>query len=208
MKNTSPPLSPDQTVADLAHFAWCALVGLRLAQQDGQALSPLTKHTFLLRWLATAQKQRRFPRSVALDIESLVRLGRQKGPGACLHERLEYLWQTCCGELSQQSDLLRLTQAIETLKSQGWINAVVADDEWAPEALYAGYADVAALLVRKSDLQRHFTEEAQQSAPVDFIVVGDSRRVGDVFDARALRYMLREQHTGWCILTLVPSTAG
>lgn len=143
---------------------------------------------------------------MARDIESLLHLGRQKGPGALLHERLEYLWQTCCGELSQQSDLLRLTHAIKTLKSQGWINAVVADDEWTPETLYAGYADVAALLVRKSELQRHFTEEGQQSAPVDFIVVGDSRRVGDVFDAGALRYMRREQNTGWCILTLVPST--
>ncbi|EFA7466528.1 DUF2913 family protein [Escherichia coli] len=204
MKNTYSPLSPDQTITDLAHFAWCALVGLRLAQQEGQALSPLTIHSFLLRWLATAQKQRRFPRSVAPDIDSLLCLGRQKGPGALLHERLEYLWQTCCGELSLQADQIRLTHAIETLKSQGWINAVVADDEWVPEALYVEHADVAVLLVRKSELLRHFTEEGQQSAPVDFIIVGDSRRVGDVFDARALRYMLREQHTGWCILTLVP----
>ena len=157
MKNTYSPLSPDQTITDLAHFAWCALVGLRLAQQEGQALSPLTIHSFLLRWLATAQKQRRFPRSVAPDIDSLLCLGRQKGPGALLHERLEYLWQTCCGELSLQADQIRLTHAIETLKSQGWINAVVADDEWVPEALYVEHADVAVLLGRKIGLVRHFS---------------------------------------------------
>lgn len=79
MNNHTPP---EQTVTDLAHLAWCALIALRLVQRDGQALSPLMAHTFLLRWLATAQKQRRFPRSVAPDIESLLRLGRQKGPAA------------------------------------------------------------------------------------------------------------------------------
>ncbi|MCJ1877422.1 DUF2913 family protein [Klebsiella sp. HSTU-Sny5] len=58
------------------------MVALRLAQHDSQALSPLMTHTFLLRWLATAQKQRRFPRSVAADIESLLyRRIRQAGCG-------------------------------------------------------------------------------------------------------------------------------
>lgn len=56
----------------LAHFAWCALIALRTAQQDGQALSPLSIHAFLLRWLTVAYKQKRFPRAIASDIESLV----------------------------------------------------------------------------------------------------------------------------------------
>lgn len=67
------------------------------------------------------------------------------------------------------------------------------------------YADVSALLVRKSELQRHFTEEGKQSAPVDFIVVGDSRVVSDALDARELRYAIREQHAGWCLLSLLPA---
>ncbi|WP_323115862.1 hypothetical protein [Klebsiella variicola] len=46
------------------------MVALRLTQHDGQASSPQLTHTFLLRWLVTAQKQRRFPRSVATDIET------------------------------------------------------------------------------------------------------------------------------------------
>lgn len=135
-------------MADLAHFAWCALVSLRLTQQDGQTLSPLTIHTFLLRWLATAQKQRRFPRSVASDIDSLLRLGRHQGPAAGLLKRLEYLHQSCTEPLAHQSDLFRLTLAIEYLKAQGWVNAVVSDEEWEPGALYTEYADVSALLVK------------------------------------------------------------
>lgn len=207
MKKNHIVLPPEESLADLAHLAWCALVGLRLVQQDGQALSPLTIHTFLVRWLADAQKQRRFPRSVASDIDSLLRLGRQQGPAAGLLKRLEYLHQSCTEPVTQQSDLFRLTHAIEYLRTQGWVNAVVSDEEWLPESLCAEYADVSALLVRKSELQRHFTEEGKQSAPVDFIVIGDRRVVSEALDERGLSYMTGEQHAGGCLLSLLPSAA-
>lgn len=113
MKKTLDTLPPEQTVTALAHFAWCALVALRTAQRDGQALSPLSTHTFLLRWLTVAYKQKRFPRANASDIESLVLLGRQKGSAADLFRRLEYLWSSGTGPVSAQSDLYRLTSAIE-----------------------------------------------------------------------------------------------
>ena len=117
----------------------------------------------------------------------------------------EYLHQSCTEPLAQQSDLFRLTHAIEYLRAQGWVNAVVSDEEWEPESLYAEYADVSALLVRKSELQRHFTEQGRQSAPVDFIVAGDSRVVGDILSVRELRYVIREQHEDGCLLSLLPS---
>ncbi|EIL52059.1 hypothetical protein EC54115_14072 [Escherichia coli 541-15] len=85
------------------------------------------------------------------------------------------------------------------------MNAVVSDEEWEPESLYAEYADVSALLVRKSELLRHFTEQGRQSAPVDFIVAGDSRVVGDILSVRELRYVIREQHEDGCLLSLLPS---
>lgn len=198
-------LPPEESLADLAHFAWCALVGLRLAQQDGQALSPLTIHTFLVRWLADAKRQRRFPRSVAADIDSLLLQGRQKGQASNLQQRLESLWQSCSEPVAQQPDLLRLTYAIEHLKSRGWVNAVVADEEWLPGSLYTEYANTAALLVRESGLQRHFNGKGRLTAPVDFIVTGDWCAVADVLDTWELRYATGERHAGWCSLALVPS---
>lgn len=206
MKKNHTVLPSEESLADLAHFSWCALVSLRLAQQDGQALSPLTIHAFLVRWLADAQKQRRFPRSVAADIDSLLRLERLKGPAAGLQQRLEHLWQSCTAPVTEQSELFRLTHAIEYLRSQGWINAVVNDEEWAPGSLYAEYADVSALLVRKSELKMNFTDTGQQSEAVAFVVVGDVVTVGDVLNMRELRYAISEQHAGWCILSLIPST--
>ncbi|MGA4650089.1 DUF2913 family protein [Citrobacter portucalensis] len=187
MKKAHDTLPPEQTVTALAHFAWCALVALRTAQQDGQAMSPLSTHAFLLRWLTVAYKQKRFPRAIASDIESLVLLGRQKGPAASLSSHLEFLWSSCSGPVSAQSDLYRLTYAIEQLKSQGWINAVVSDRDWDNEALLVQeYSDTDALLVRKSALTGGFSDEGKLVAPVEFLVTGNLSACTEVFQARAL----------------------
>ncbi|WP_241617777.1 DUF2913 family protein [Rosenbergiella epipactidis] len=119
MKKTHDTLPPEQTITALAYFAWCALVALRTAQQDGQALSPLNMHAFLMRWLTVTYKQKRFPRAIASDIESLL-LGRQKGLAASLYSRLKNLWPSCTGSMTALSDLYRSVHAIEQLKSQGW----------------------------------------------------------------------------------------
>ncbi|EKT1334683.1 DUF2913 family protein [Salmonella enterica] len=199
--NTNTTPFPEQTVADLAHLAWCALVALRLAQRDGQSQSPLMAHTFLVRWLATAQKQRRFTRNVASDIESLLHLGRQKGPAAGLQKRLEYLFESCSSPVSRQSDLFRLTYAIEALKARGWINAAIMDDEWDIPVLLAEYADAPALLVKKSELIRCFTEDGQLIDTLTFIAKGNPETVLTVFTDQALACSLsaKKEHT---LLTL------
>ncbi|HGS4228956.1 TPA: DUF2913 family protein, partial [Klebsiella pneumoniae] len=43
------------------HLAWCGLIALALARQDGGVRSAAQANLFLTRWLATALKQRRFP---------------------------------------------------------------------------------------------------------------------------------------------------
>lgn len=58
------------------HMAGCAL---ELACRDGVITSPVQEDLFLTRWLATAQKQRRFSREVATDLEWLLKPGRQLG---------------------------------------------------------------------------------------------------------------------------------
>ncbi|EOZ9390937.1 DUF2913 family protein [Enterobacter cancerogenus] len=186
MKRTHDTLPPEHTVAELAHFAWCTLVALRTAQQDGQALSPLSTHTFLLRWLTVAYKQKRFPRAIASDIEGLLTLGRNKGLAAGLLNRVEYLWSSCTGPVPAQSDLYRLTYAIEQLKSQGWINAVVSEEDWGSEGLAEEYSDTDALLVRKSALTHGFSDGGKLIAPIEFIVAGDLSACMAVFLTHAL----------------------
>ncbi|MHA0902068.1 DUF2913 family protein [Enterobacter ludwigii] len=190
MKRIHDTLPPEQTVAELAHFAWCALVALRTAQQDGHALSPLSIHAFLLRWLNVAYKQKRFPRSIASDIEGLLTLGRSKGLASGLCSRMEYLWSSCTGLVSAQSDLYRLTYAIEQLKSQGWVNAVVSDGDWGSEDLAEEYSDIDALLVRKSALTCGFSDEGKLTSAVEFLVSGDMPACIEAFRTNALPFVM------------------
>ncbi|TQI95178.1 hypothetical protein FHU10_2204 [Serratia fonticola] len=59
---------PDQTTYGLARLAFCALVALRTAVQDSAVTSLMAEHLFIARWLATAQKQKCFPKTVVSDI--------------------------------------------------------------------------------------------------------------------------------------------
>ncbi|EJP2999401.1 DUF2913 family protein [Salmonella enterica] len=79
------------------HLAWCDLVSLAPARQDGGLLSPAQENLFLTRWLATALKQLRFSGDVTPDIEWLLKQGRQ----------LNYSWRSSTGELSEQNAAVR-----------------------------------------------------------------------------------------------------
>ena len=206
MKPTIPFISPEETVADLARFAWCALIAVQLARIDGQASSPFAVHTFLLRWLSTAQKQKRFPRTVAFDINSLLELGRRKGPGANLHDRLEYLWNSCSAPLSTQSDLFRLTWAIEKLKSQGWCNAVVNDSEWNAPGLLDEYRTESALLVRKSLLTQQFTDDGTLEGDIPFLLNGDVASFTAILAEANLEMVVcdHDREPDWFVATMYP----
>ncbi|MCY1700946.1 DUF2913 family protein [Lelliottia sp. SL45] len=194
----------EKNLPALGHFAWCALVALRLAQRDGQAQSPLMEHAFLMRWLGTAQRQKRFSRAIAGEIEDLLRFGRQKGAGAQLQQRLEGVLTASNGQGQEQSELHRLTFAIDRLKSQGWINAVVTDKEWRRESLQREYAGERAMLVRKSELVRQFSDAGRLMAPVTFMVTGEPDVVCDTLFAFALLSEVAEPN----FIILRPSSDG
>ncbi|MCE2003841.1 DUF2913 family protein [Enterobacter asburiae] len=78
---------------NVSHLAWCGLIALHTARRDGLVTSPAQVNLFLTRWLATAEKQRRFPREMASDISWLLKQGREKGLRADLPGKLEYLWR-------------------------------------------------------------------------------------------------------------------
>lgn len=174
---------PDQATRDLAHLAFCALVALQTVVQDGIVTSPMAEHLFIVRWLATAQKQKRFPKTVAMDIQLLLDKGRKQGIGAKLKSHLEYVWRSCSGEIRQQSDLFRLTYTLESLKVLGWRNELVTPTEWDSEVL--DEADPA-LYVVKAALQSAFNHEGRLIAPLAFKVAGDTQIVIDALTASSL----------------------
>ncbi|WP_447877143.1 DUF2913 family protein [Serratia fonticola] len=173
----------DQTTHDLVHLAFCALVALQTAVQDAAVTSPMAEHLFIVRWLATAQKQKRFPKTVAMDIQLLLDKGRKQGIGAKLKSHLEYVWRSCSGEIRQQSDLFRLTYTLESLKTRGWRNELVTTAEWDSEALdEAGPV----LHVVKAALQSAFNNEGRLIEPLAFKVAGDTQVVVDALIASSL----------------------
>lgn len=142
-------------------MAWCALVALHIARQDGVVSGESQESLFLTRWLATAQKQKRFPREVAPDIEWLLKQGRLYGVRAKLASKLEYLWHSCTGEISVQSDLFRLTYAIENAKSMHWTYRLLSDREWSGRHAVPVNPAVNCISLSKSSLDAAFDDDGR-----------------------------------------------
>lgn len=145
------PLEPTQ-IQRAGHVAWCALVALRLAIYKGLPASDAQKNLFLTRWLATAQKQRRFHGDTAKDIELLLKQGLTLGLKANLPGKLDYLWQSSTSELSEHNDFFRLKFAMETAVNMQWIYRVLSDREWSGRHAFKLNPMVNAILLSESSL--------------------------------------------------------
>ncbi|WP_261893401.1 MULTISPECIES: DUF2913 family protein [Enterobacteriaceae] len=148
------------------HLAWCALVALHTAREDGLVLSESQENLFICRWFALAKKQRRFSRDVATDIDWVIREGRTLGVRARLRHKLDYLWRSCKGELSEQNDLFRLTYALELAKQYDWVYHVLSDSEWSGQRQIQPSASVNSICVLKSALEIGFNDDGTQVMPV------------------------------------------
>ncbi|EAP7307843.1 DUF2913 family protein [Salmonella enterica] len=164
------------------HLAWCALVALALARQNGDVLSAAQENLFLTRWLATALKQRRFSRDVAPDIEWLLKQGRQLGVSAKLVSKLNYLWRSCTGELSEQNDLFRLTYALETAKDMHWQYRLLNDREWSGRNAVALSAGVNGIYLSRANLDAAFDDNGRQINPLMARLTGSIAGMMKVFE--------------------------
>ncbi|MEX5871139.1 DUF2913 family protein [Providencia hangzhouensis] len=77
-KTITSPVTVEEKNHWLGKLAFAALVALKLAQWEGKAArNAQSENLFLLRWLQTALKQKRFHRCVVHDFEWLIHLGQQ-----------------------------------------------------------------------------------------------------------------------------------
>ncbi|EDU9607425.1 DUF2913 family protein [Salmonella enterica subsp. enterica] len=164
------------------HLAWCALVALALARQNGDVLSAAQENLFLTRWLATALKQRRFSRDVAPDIEWLLKQGRQQGVSAKLASKLNYLWRSCTGELTEQNDLFRLTYALETAKDMHWNYRLLSDREWSGRNAVALSVGVNGIYLSRANLDVAFDDSGRQINPLMARLTGSIAGMMKVFE--------------------------
>lgn len=176
------------------HMAWCALVALALARRDGRVQSPAQENLFLTRWLATAQKQHRFPRVVATDIEWLLKQGRQLGVNAKLTTKLTYLWQSCTGELKAQTDLFRFTHAIEAAKCMHWISRMLSDREWSGRYAVTLNAGVNAVYLSLSNFDAAFNEDGHQVKMLMANITGNVAGFGELLDRSGWHMEYQSEH--------------
>ncbi len=160
------------TLSALSNLAFCALVALGIARQDGSAGNPLAEHLFLVRWLATAQKQKRFPKCVAIDIAYLIEEGRKKGSTSKLREKLQSLWQSCTAPLTMQSELFRLTYVTEKLREHGWKNFTMNSKSWRDKRFPASYPSNG-FYTEESALHVAYSDDGRLISQLDLRIVGD-----------------------------------
>ncbi|MDU5829282.1 MAG: DUF2913 family protein, partial [Mixta calida] len=164
------------------HLAWCALIALALARKDGTVHSAAQKNLFLIRWLASAQKQRRFSRDVATDIDWLLKQGRQYGVKAQLAGKLDYLWQSCSGTLTEQNALGRLTFAMEAAKDMGWVYRLLTDREWSGQHATRLNPGLNGVYVSQTSLAATFDAEGRQVKPLMARLTGSVAGLEQIFD--------------------------
>ncbi|MBK5016676.1 DUF2913 family protein [Pantoea sp. S62] len=164
------------------HLAWCALIALAMARKDGTVRSVAQENFFITRWLSTALKQHRFPRDVDPDIEWLLKQGRQYGVNAKLADKLDYLWQSCSGTLTEQNALGRLTFIMEAAKDMGWIYRLLTDREWSGRDAINLNSSVNGIFVSQTSLAAAFDAEGRQVNPLKARLTGNVAGLEQLFD--------------------------
>jgi hypothetical protein len=132
----------------------------------------LHRKTFFSPAGAAALKQRRFSRDVAQDIGWLLNQGRLLGVRAKLADKLDYVWRSCSGELTEQNDMFRLTYALETAKDMGWNYRVMSDREWAGRYALVLNPGVNGVYLLRTNLDAAFDDNGQQTNPLTARLTG------------------------------------
>lgn len=150
----------------ISHLAWCALIALHLARADGLVTTPAQENLFLTRWLALAQKQRRFPRELAGDLQWLLNEGRTKGIKADLPGKFAYLWEAGSGDTIKQNDLFRLQHVLHMAVLQGWTYKIFDEKQWSGRRRERIDPNKLGLYLLKQSLHTCFDSDGQQTHPL------------------------------------------
>lgn len=182
---------------DAAHLAWCALMALHFALQDGTVTSHYAANLFLTRWLAEARRQRRFPKSVAEDINILLYHARGTGMQVDLVEKLNSMWMSCSGQYQPFSDYVRLKLAIEMIKGNQWHYIVQSEAEWQTNCGPNRGQPSNTIWMLRPSLDTGFDEEGRQIMPLKVKLGGNTLRCSELL-AR-YQWALSDQDDHWLL---------
>lgn len=78
----------------------------------------------------------------------------------------------------EQTELFRLTWGLETVCSQQWVYHVLTDPEWLRLRRQCLNPDICAVYIPKSALEKAFSEQGKQTAPVPVRITGNVEAFG------------------------------
>ena len=169
----------------IGHLAWCALVALGIQRHDRLVTTEAQENIFLIRWLADARKQKRFPRNLTEHIDWLLAQGRRLGVRARLNQKLHYLWLISSGDLHNMPDLLRLTYAIEMAKAGGWQYDLV--DEKKMAAGMSRFQNMNSFCLERTAIEKGFDSNGKLIAPLHIRVFGQVENLLALLDCLGLK---------------------
>lgn len=178
-------MNKDYSCDKIGHLAWCALVALGLQRHDRLVVTEAQENIFLIRWLADARKQKRFPRNLTEHIDWLLAQARRLGVRARLNQKLHYLWLMSSGDLHNMPDLLRLTYAIEMAKAGGWQYDLV--DEKKMAAGISKFQNMDSFCLERTAIEEGFDSNGKQIAPLYIRVFGQVEKLVSLLDCFGLK---------------------
>lgn len=116
------------------------------------------------------------------------------GFGANLKEKVDYVYRSCNGVLEEQSDLFRLTYAVEVLKSTNWQYVLLTVKALREETRHS--LKVSALYLKKSELDMCFNDDGMQTSPISLRFVGEPTALVNMFAQCMLTIRLCGTHQG------------
>lgn len=137
---------------------------------------------------------------MAIDVDWILNQGRTLGVRARLHHKLDYLWCSCSGELSEQNDLFRLTYALELVKQYDWVYHVLSSTEWSGRCQIQPSAAVNSIFLLESALDIGFNDNGTQVMPVPARIGGRADRLNALLKSCGWEAVSNDDH--WKLMTI------
>ncbi|MFZ4213765.1 DUF2913 family protein [Pantoea endophytica] len=158
---------------DAAHFAWCCLIALHFARLDDVNFDDLDEHDFLIKWLSNAYVEERFVALANSEIAWLLKQAWSQGMEAHIRSKLELLYHAGKGSMNEDSDLLKLTQAVNKATLMGWGYFLLPLKTFRKAILRPRLSQPGILLVSRDSLDRAFNEYGEQIRPITVRISGE-----------------------------------
>ncbi|SQD10940.1 Uncharacterised protein [Citrobacter freundii] len=165
------------------HLAWCALVALALARQEGWRSLAGTGKSLSHPLAGDCAEATAFPpgdksgHRVAVETEAPAGRQREAGQQAELTSGVP-----APASLSEQNDLFRLTYALETAKDMHWNYRLLSDREWSGRNAVALSAGVNGIYLSRANLDVAFDDSGRQINPLTARLTGNVVGVMKVFN--------------------------